>query len=45
MSIAAGADSCENLYRLLQGEKLDYSEDYRDGVMFSRFDASVEVST
>ena len=43
MSIAAGADSCENLYRLLQGEKLEYRDDYRDGATFLRFDASIEV--
>ena len=43
MSIAAGADSCENLYRLLQGEELKYRDDYRDGATFLRFDASIEV--
>ena len=44
MSIGAGADSCEKLYRLLRGEKLDYSEDWEHGVTFSRFDNSVRVS-
>lgn len=44
MSIMAGADSCEKLYRLLRGEKLEYSEDYEDGAVFSRFDGSVRVS-
>ncbi|MCH5155396.1 MAG: ATP-grasp domain-containing protein [Clostridiales bacterium] len=44
MSIAAGADSCENLYRLLRGEKLQYNEDYEDGAVYSRFDGSVRVS-
>ena len=43
MSIAAGADSCENLYRLLRGEKLGYNEDYEDGAVYSRFDGSVRV--
>ena len=43
MSIGAGADSCERLYRLLQGEKLEYSEDWEDGATFSRFDNSVRV--
>lgn len=43
MSIAAGADSCENLYRLLGGEKLEYNENYEDGAVFSRFDGSVRV--
>ena len=44
MSIAAGADSCENLYRLLRGETLTYNEDYEDGAVYSRFDGSVRVS-
>lgn len=44
MSIGAGADSCENLYRLLRGEKLEYNENWEDGVIFSRFDGSVRVS-
>lgn len=43
MSIAAGADSCENLYRLLRGDKLCYNEDYEDGAVYSRFDGSVRV--
>lgn len=41
MSIAAGADSCEKLYRLLGGEKLSYSPDYRSDITFLRFDASI----
>ncbi len=41
MSIQCGADSCENLYRLLMGEKLDYNENYRDNVTFLRFDNSI----
>ncbi|MDE6401517.1 MAG: ATP-grasp domain-containing protein, partial [Clostridiales bacterium] len=44
MSMAVGADSCENLYRLLRGETLEYNEDYEDGVVFARFDNSVRVS-
>lgn len=43
MSIMAGADSCENLYRLLSGEKLSYNENYEDGVVISRFDDSIRV--
>lgn len=43
MSIDAGADSCENLYRLLRGETLEYNEDYDDGAVYSRFDESVRV--
>lgn len=41
MSIDAGADSCENLYRLLCGETLEYNENYQDKVMFVRFDNSI----
>lgn len=41
MSIQCGADSCENLFRLLMGEKLDYNENYRDNVTFLRFDNSI----
>ncbi len=44
MSIDAGADSCENLYRLLMGEKLEYNEDYSDGHTFIRFDSSIELN-
>jgi len=43
MSIQSGADSCENLYRLLTGEKLEYNENYRDNIMFFRFDNSICV--
>ncbi len=43
MSILAGADSCEKLYRLLRGEKLAYNEDYKDGLIISRFDNSIVV--
>ena len=43
MSIQSGADSCENLYRLLMGEKLVYNENYRDNIMFFRFDNSICV--
>lgn len=43
MSIYAGADSCEYLYRLLSGEKLEYREDYEDNIVFSRYDNSVRV--
>lgn len=41
MSIKSGADSCEYLYRLLSGEKLEYNEDYRDNLIFLRFDSSI----
>lgn len=41
MSIKAGADSCENLYRLLNNEILHYNEDYRDNIIFCRFDDAI----
>jgi carbamoyl-phosphate synthase large subunit len=41
MSIMAGADSCEKLYRLMEGERLEYSEDYRENLLFLRFDDSI----
>ena len=44
MSILAGADSCENLYRLLLGEKLQYNENYRENVTFLRFDSSIQLN-
>ncbi|MCR5777131.1 MAG: ATP-grasp domain-containing protein [Lachnospiraceae bacterium] len=44
MSIMAGADSCEHLYRLLAGEKLEYKDDYRDNVTFLRFDQSIMLN-
>jgi len=43
MSIQSGADSCESLYRLLMGENLEYNENYRDNIMFFRFDNSICV--
>jgi len=43
MSIDAGADSCSNLIKLLKGEKLSYSEDYKDGALFLRFDESIMI--
>lgn len=41
MSIQCGADSCENLYRLLMGQELHYNEDYQDNLLFLRFDSSI----
>ncbi|MDY0404726.1 ATP-grasp domain-containing protein [Virgibacillus sp. 179-BFC.A HS] len=41
MSIQSGADSCENLYRLLKGEKLQYNENYMDDLTFLRYDRSI----
>ena len=44
MSIMAGADSCENLYRLLRGESLKYNDNYRENVTFLRFDSSIMLN-
>lgn len=44
MSIMAGADSCENLYRLLRGEKLSFQDGYRDNITFLRFDSSIMLN-
>ncbi|RWZ50178.1 ATP-grasp domain-containing protein [Halobacillus fulvus] len=41
MSIQSGADSCENLYRLLMGEHLEYNENYKENLVFLRFDSSI----
>lgn len=44
MSISVGADSCENLYRLLMGETLEYNENYEDNVTILRFDNSIRLN-
>lgn len=44
MSIQSGADSCRNLYQLLSGQHLRYNEDYRDNLMYLRFDKSICVN-
>lgn len=41
MSIQSGADSCENLFRLLLGNKLEYNENYKENLTFVRFDNSI----
>ena len=41
MSIKAGANSCKNLYRLLNNENLYYNEEYRDNLYFLRFDDAI----
>lgn len=41
MSIQSGADSCENLFKLLLGQKLLYNENYKDNLTFLRFDSSI----
>lgn len=44
MSIQSGADSCENLYKLLMGQSLAYNEDYRDNLIYLRFDQSICIN-
>lgn len=44
MSIDAGANSCENLFLLLQHKKLEYNDNWEDGVIFVRFDQSVRIN-
>lgn len=44
MSIVAGANSCESLYRILMGEKLIYNTDYRDNCTFLRYDSSIMIN-
>ena len=44
MSIMAGADSCENLYRLLRGEVLSYNDEFRENVTFLRFDSCIMLN-
>ncbi|MCH5162005.1 MAG: ATP-grasp domain-containing protein [Clostridiales bacterium] len=43
MSIKAGADFCGALYKMLRGDKVEYSDDYCDGTTIARFDDSVIV--
>ena len=44
MSITAGANSCENLYRLLMGQQLEYNEEYKENLLFLRFDSSIALN-
>lgn len=44
MSIKAGANSCENLYRILQNEKLLYNENYKENITFLRFDSAIMLN-
>ena len=43
MSIRAGANSCENLYKLLLGKTLEYNENYQENITFLRFDDSIAL--
>ncbi len=44
MSIMAGADSCEYLYRLLSGETLKPDKDFAYGMTFLRFDSCIALN-
>lgn len=43
MSIKAGANSAENILKLLSGEKLDYNENYKEDILAIRFDDSIFI--
>lgn len=43
MSFKAGANSPKKLYKLLRGEKLEYSEEIKDGFIGLRFDSCVYI--
>lgn len=44
MSIMAGADSPENLYKILRNEKLTYNEEYENELLVLRYDEAVFIS-
>lgn len=41
MSIQSGANSCENLYHILQNKSLEYNENYEENLLFLRYDSSI----
>ena len=41
ISFKAGANSPENLYKILLGEELEYNEEYEDGMIALRFDDAI----
>lgn len=43
MSFYAGANSPECLFRILNGEKISYNENYKDGLIFLRFDDCIQI--
>lgn len=43
MSIKAGANSPKNIYRMLQGEKLSYLDNYKEGLLGIRFDQAIYI--
>ncbi|MFP4418160.1 MAG: ATP-grasp domain-containing protein [Chitinispirillaceae bacterium] len=44
MSIYSGADSCEYILRLLRGDKLTYRQQYKDGIIYLRYDQCVCIN-
>lgn len=44
ISFKAGADSPSRLYQLLQGKKLNYSEEYSENMIAMRFDDAVYIN-
>jgi len=44
MSIASGADSCINLYKLMLGEKLIYNNKFKEGLIGIRFDQAIYIN-
>ncbi|MFR9018580.1 MAG: ATP-grasp domain-containing protein [Fusobacterium sp.] len=43
MSISAGADSCVNLYKIILGEKLTYTEEYKENLLCVRYDETLYI--
>lgn len=43
MSISAGADSCVNLYKIILGEKLSYTEEYKENLLCVRYDETLYI--
>lgn len=44
MSMNSGADSAENIAKLLEGKTLKYNEDYRTDDIYLRFDNSISIN-
>lgn len=45
MSIVAGANSCKSLIKILSGEKLIYTEEYKDNFKVLRYDSAVFIDS
>ncbi|WP_026391637.1 ATP-grasp domain-containing protein [Haploplasma modicum] len=44
MSIMSGANSCKNLLRILNGDQLDYNNDFIENQIYLRFDSSIVIN-